>query len=177
MNSERIFQRNSSGSEVVDIAGNHHRPACQCCGGDHQVGAAVANVLAQTPPDPRFFCAKGEDAVREQPHSPVDPGPKICSERGVLALLRTDATFNLTKGDNAEEQLAFCLAAQPGCDLWRAVGTADRRDHVGVEQIYQNATSRGRAVRRLTSSPGKVSKCSAKLSRCSAASATKRWYC
>jgi site-specific recombinase XerC len=90
--------------------------------------------------------------------------------------LRADAALDLAQGDDAQEQLALGPALQPGRHPWRAVWSPHRRDHIGVQQIHQKATSRGLACNRSTSAPGKCNRCSAKLSRRPAATCTSRSY-
>ena len=49
---------------MLGVAGDDRRAMGQRSGGDHQVRAVMAKIGGQPSPDPRIFCAKGQDAVR-----------------------------------------------------------------------------------------------------------------
>ena len=68
--------------------------------------------------------------------------------------LKLYPALDLAKGDDAQEQALLVLVAEPCGDLRGALGSAHRRDDVGVEEIHQKATSRGCASARSGSGPG-----------------------
>jgi len=77
MPSERIFQCNSRGPEVVDIASNYGGNSRKGGGGDHQVGATMADLLAQPAPNPGVFSREQQDTVGKQLHRPFHPGERL----------------------------------------------------------------------------------------------------
>lgn len=145
---ERIHHLDASRGEVGDVAGDDDQAALERDRGDLKIGACMSEFRRKPSPEPRRRGREGQKPVGEEVERRREPDVEIAREGRIPPLLKGYAAREFTNGNRADVELLLATRAEPGDNLRMALRTTERRDDVCVEQIAQNATSRGRASAR-----------------------------